>query len=447
MLVGMYYWREPLYLPADNFVKKEPFLRQKNHRMVVFIHGTFGAVLSLLDAPGVLHDSVKGSFYEKVVTRARSDQFFFKNQPLAQCGLISFEPSFECHESVGFFAAYPIAKTFDLMCDQVQKDAEQRHYYLFGWSGLLSQESRRQEALRLLNLLSEEVQKFKDQKIDPKITLICHSHGGNVALNLGLFVSFLRGENLSSVRGVVHARSYKKLRSLLDVLPDRQSVIHKQDMQKWDYKPNVPSWNIDQVVLLATPIQPETDAAIFSSFFNRVYNCYSYADAVQVSDWISTKRYFSERRFARIKRLLRRENQQLPGRLRQVRIMVGRQKDKAGKLIFRVSSQADPAHKDFWFLLFRRMKRNHLFKPLPVLTLFPLISDVLFKNDQLLDVDVNIVARSGELVAEVVRHNSCSICGESKISQKVFEVIRSQAGDWNGNERFFSRILRMLHFL
>ena len=419
----------------------------QTHRIVVFVHGTFGAVLSLLDAPAVLRDKVKGSFYEKVVSKAREDQFFFRSQPLHQCGLISFEPSFDRHESVGFFAAYPIAKTFDAMCEQTSNAAEQRHYYLFGWSGLLSQASRLQEAVRLLNQLSEEVKKFKEQGVDPKITLLCHSHGGNIALNMGLIVSFLRGEELSAVRGVMHEKSYKKLRLMLDFLPERDVVCDKKDQTQWDYAPQAPAWNIDQAVLLATPIQPETDAGALSSFFSRIYNCYSYGDSIQISDWISTSRYFSERRFTRIRRILRRENQQMPERLRQIRIMVGRQKNHAGELTPTASGYADPTHKDFWFLLFRRMGRPHLFKPLPVLTLFPLICDVLQKNDQLVDVDVNIASRGGSLSFEVLNHNGRAIIAASKLPHEVFESIRVRASAWGGGGGFFGRLLRMLHLL
>src|SRR3990172_6864759 len=59
------------------------------------------------------------------------------------------------------------------------------HFYLFAWSGQLSFQARQEAAQHLHNelniLISEYLAKYGSS---PEITLITHSHGGNVALNL-----------------------------------------------------------------------------------------------------------------------------------------------------------------------------------------------------------------------------------------------------------------------
>jgi len=430
------------------FSQKNTHDSAKNHRIIIFVHGTFGAILSLLDAPAVLRDKIGGSFYAKAVDNIRKAQFFFRSQPLHHCGLVPFEPSFDSSGSVGFFAAYPIAQSYEEIAQQSQSAAEKRHYYLFGWSGMLSQSSRQQEAVRLLNELSEEIKKFKERGIEPKISVFCHSHGGNLVLNVGMLVSLLRGEVLSQAPGVVHDKHLRKLRRLLGRLPAREHVASDiKGPSRWDFCPETPAWDIDQLVLLATPVQPETDAGIFSSAFKKIYHCYSYGDLVQVSDFISTSRYFSERRFNRLAQKLHRAGQTLPEKLLQIRMMVGKKMAHDEQRILSAPASFDPSHKDFWFLMLKQTQLNHVFRPLPLVSFLPVVVDLVSGDTVHTDVDVNIAQRPAGLSFELLSHNQYAIMASRVLSRDFFESVRTRASKWSEFKGIFASVLQSLHLL
>lgn len=102
--------------------------------------------------------------------------------------------------------------------------------YTFGWSGLLKHTARLEAAQDLYTCLDTLRQKH------PKapITLITHSHGGNVALCL-------------------------------------PQVAHS-------------AFQIHQLILLACPVQKETAQAVDSNLFNEVYSFHSHHDLLQVAD-------------------------------------------------------------------------------------------------------------------------------------------------------------------
>lgn len=112
------------------------------------------------------------------------------------------------------------------------------HFYTFGWSGDLSfaerYESGKRLYLDLVVLVEEYTHKFG---VEPKIRLITHSHGGNVALNLAQA-----------------QRAYQK------------------------------NLAIDELVLLACPIQEKTACLVQNALFKKVYSLYSSLDVLQVVD-------------------------------------------------------------------------------------------------------------------------------------------------------------------
>jgi pimeloyl-ACP methyl ester carboxylesterase len=125
--------------------------------------------------------------------------------------------------------------------------------YLFGWSGSLSFQERKKAAVDLYNWL---------KKIDGPITIIGHSHGGNVALNL-VQVAEERGDT---------------------------------------------TFAIDTLILLAVPVQVVTEHYVSSPIFKRVFSFYSRSDFTQTMDpeglykeWGKSarlqKRIFSRRTF------------------------------------------------------------------------------------------------------------------------------------------------------
>lgn len=134
------------------------------------------------------------------------------------------------------------------------------HFYVFGWSGNLSFADRETAAQKLYSELKELVARYHVQHgITPRIRLITHSHGGNVALNLA------------------------KIQNPADGI------------------------TIAQAILLASPVQKETASYANDPFFEKVYALYSTMDNLQVMDpqgmyktaHNSTRHLeFSKRRFA-----------------------------------------------------------------------------------------------------------------------------------------------------
>jgi hypothetical protein len=432
-------------------------VEKKVHRLIVFVHGTFGSSLSLLDAPSVIRDDLKGSVYAKTARSMRKDQFFFSTQPLMGRGLVGFQPSFDRKKNGEFFAAYPIAKSFDLMCDSTIKKNESKHYYAFGWSGLLSQEKRRREALRFLNELSEEVHRFNAKGIQPKVTLLCHSHGGNLALNMGLLVAFLREEKVFDFAFLEQLKIKEKIIKMFESLPEKKDSAISLGQKKWDYKPAIPLWNIDELVLLGTPVQPETDFGILASFFESILHCYSFADKVQATDWISTSRYYSEQRFDHLEKALALESKNLPVSFKQLRIMIDREISDEGKFIFKVDKNkkrtlaslligniyeeiddVDPTHKELWFLVSPKKGDKSLLKPLPFLVCMPLIKD-LFDSVNGGDFDLNVSCKGESFCLDFSEHNQGTVIGWKNIPLNLFESIKKQASSWETDAEFLSR--------
>lgn len=134
------------------------------------------------------------------------------------------------------------------------------NFYLFGWSDKLSFKQRKQAAKELHNALNLLADYKNTHGVTPRIRIITHSHGGNVALNLAHFIS------------------------------DDHLVI-------------------DELVLLACPVQEQTKRLIEKPCFKKLYSFYSTRDMLQVldpqgmyvEDWEDIdfeKDIFSQRKFS-----------------------------------------------------------------------------------------------------------------------------------------------------
>lgn len=138
--------------------------------------------------------------------------------------------------------------------------ADPKHYpsgtmYLFGWNGDLSFKERMGAAVLLHRELCDVINQYEQKyKVKPKIRIITHSHGGNVVLNMA---------NLKNEQNLV----------------------------------------IDELILLACPVQKETVDFILSPMFKEVFVLYSSTDLLQVIDpqglynWSNDRPIFSEREF------------------------------------------------------------------------------------------------------------------------------------------------------
>jgi hypothetical protein len=123
----------------------------------------------------------------------------------------------------------------------VAMDATQfctEQFYCFGWSGVLSHDERCAAAEELYQSITDlciHYQKIYNQL--PRITIITHSHGGNVALLLG------------------------------------------------DCAQKTPAlWTIARLVFLACPVQTNTMDLIAAPLFEKIYSLHSHDDILQVLD-------------------------------------------------------------------------------------------------------------------------------------------------------------------
>lgn len=111
-------------------------------------------------------------------------------------------------------------------------------FYLFGWSGALSFKERENAARKLYaDLKSIRETYIKNYSSEPYIRILSHSHGGNIAL-------------------------------LLDRVKD----------------PSDSNFFINELVLLACPVQTQTMHCAQAATFGKVYSLYSMLDVLQIVD-------------------------------------------------------------------------------------------------------------------------------------------------------------------
>jgi hypothetical protein len=316
--------------------------------ITVFIHGSFSLRphLGVRNIFKMLYDTIEESIYYRSTEINRRDPFFYKNQAMAGLGLHKIN-IYDLHKNA---AAPVLAASFEEMSLRAGYPKTDE-YYTFGWSGLISNKLRFLEGSFLYQDLQKIFKKYKDAGYRPRIRLIGYSHGGNLALQLG--------------------------------------AIYKT-------KSKDEHFFIDELWLLGTPIQVETDYLINSPVFKKVFNFYSRADKVQTLDFFSFKRFFSQKKFSK------RNNFKIPEKLYQVRIKitkfepiskkyVDKKLTDPGSLRYFKEVNYDPGHFELWFMGWTILtyRQTFPFYPLPILTFLPLVTGFIEKNE---DVPHDIVA-------------------------------------------------------
>ncbi len=317
--------------------------------ITVFIHGSVSLRrrLGIRNIFKMLYDTIEESVYYRSTEINRRDPFFYKNQAMFGLGLHKID-IYDLHKN----AAAPIlAASFEeisLRAGYPKTD----EYYTFGWSGLISNKLRFLEGAFLYQDLEKIFKKYEKEGYTPRIRLIGYSHGGNLALQLG--------------------------------------AIYKTKKESEHF-------HIEELWLLGTPIQVETDYLINSPIFNKVFNFYSRADKVQTLDFFSFKRFFSQKKFSK------RSNFKIPEKLYQVRIKITKHEPKLKRRQKKLADldlasvcrfkevNYDPGHFELWFMGWTILtyRQTFPFYPLPTLTFLPFITRFVEKNS---DVPHDIVA-------------------------------------------------------
>jgi hypothetical protein len=222
--------------------------------LTVLIHGTVGSVC-LMHHRKLAHkkwselSSKWGAQWQQVYRQQPILRHFwpmqdFGLQMLDQQKLTAWHTGI-AHSDDYKFAIYPIALAFD----SLHISSNKKLYASFGWTGILHDELRTLASQELYAQLCGWKDSVIAQGDEPRVHLVAHSHGGNVALKLaGLENSLKRG------------------------------------------------LSIETLVMWGTPIQEETIYFAESPFFKTIINCYSPYDIIQMGDAFSTKNGRSKQR-------------------------------------------------------------------------------------------------------------------------------------------------------
>lgn len=147
---------------------------------------------------------------------------------------------FHCNQGLHKFDALDTSFHHRKICDYLIAADAQRfqsdHLYLFGWSGKLNVHEREKAAENLSHEIKNLIESYeRTYGITPFVRIITHSHGGNVVLNMAKFD---------------HASAFV----------------------------------VDELILLACPVQKKTAHLIKSPLFKTIYSFYSVVDMIQVAD-------------------------------------------------------------------------------------------------------------------------------------------------------------------
>jgi hypothetical protein len=417
----------------------------KKTTMTIFVHGSFGSLLGFLSLGDVLSDRISGTTYRNVTKKMRMDDFFFKDQPILDRGLKYIKPTlYPADVQNRKYAIYPVAKAYELIAQAVSPHQESDLFYTFGWTGTISQHSRRFEAVRFYNALTEELARLQRQNVIPKIRMIAHSHGGNLCLNLAAIQTILEtnifDKNHLFSKDPDEQESIVKMLEIFQTLNTQEIAKMRPDQKAYDYLPTTSALHIDELIMLGTPIQPETESFCYSPLFDTVYNLYSDEDIVQKIDWVSSKKGLSS---ARITKANQRTGK--AAHLKQAKIITHIEQTNnpqttpaseqsmlqdllAGKNIFARGS-ADPTHKELWFFTWQDDPHgfNLPIAPLPIVTLIPMITQALQETKSN---DVTITLKQTDTSFSVIASNQKEQLATTTIPRKIITTLQQQAQAW-----------------
>lgn len=423
----------------------------QEHWINIFIHGTFNCGIGLLNVFDVINDEIVGTGYAKRIKKIRKDPFFYQEQAILQRGLVKLSSESLIEKLENKLAIYPIMSAFEDVSNIIESSNQiVNHYYSFGWTGLISQNFRRKEALRLYNAINEEVEEFAKKGIKPKIRLLAHSHGGNVCLNLAaineamantksymkLDFGFVTPEDYRSIA----IDSVEQMKKLIFSTQIKEKAKTLKGQKIFDYIPGEDPLIIDEFLAFGTPLQIETCYLFFSNTFRKSFNIYSSQDYVQTMDIISTKKYLNKQRIScSLKNPC--------NRFIQLKIMGDRSVDKLGteeekeevsillnflSNIFSTSKESrDPSHKDLWFFAWNPefTQPNYIFSPIPMVVFTPLILN-LIKNEPHDDLDLNIRVDNDFFIFDLLKHSSAVVLAEVKLPMKFFSEVKEKCLKW-----------------
>jgi hypothetical protein len=304
---------------------------------IILVHGTVKPVeLSFANLIKIMRNNIDNSIYVQTAALVRSDPFFYQGQAIQELGLKRIDEHSLSKGSSCLARLYEEQYKF-------LKNKTQRHYYTFGWDGLLNTRKRYEAAKIFHRDLTAEVKKLRSEGLNPKIKVVAYSHGANVALNLA-------------------------------AVQDDDPAL----------KENL--FHIDELIMLGAPILRSTDYLVSHPIFKKVFNLYSTEDSIQTMDMFSTRELFSNQRFSN------RSKFKVPQKVTQVRLRTVRKIKGLDKLKempehpYQVLSKRkiklshrDSGHTELWSFKWGAYwyRKNYPLAPLPTATLVPSILHAL----------------------------------------------------------------------
>jgi hypothetical protein len=288
-----------------------------------------------------MNDQVLHTQYAKGIELMRRTEFFYWGQAMQGFGLQEIDIN-----NIGpRQASAALGKIYQEMENVYGDSSIEHHFYTFGWSGLLSHKQRFYDAHEFFIALESLLRQFAEQGKYPKIRIIGYSHGGNVALDLGL----------------VRQKFYPKSKLI-----------------------------IDELILLGVPLITETEGLINDPIFKEIYNVTSPHDRIQTIDLFSSNRIFSHKYFKNHRNL------RIPENVTQISLKCmqpitsskGCQKEEKRRICrrdtsnpaiisgnSRLLSNVSPGHIELWFFGWtpQHYRKNFILYPLPTLVTLPYI--------------------------------------------------------------------------
>ncbi|MGD1997572.1 MAG: hypothetical protein PVJ92_01515 [Candidatus Dependentiae bacterium] len=459
-------------------IKEVTAAEGKQPWMVIFMHGSFGTMFGLMSFFKVMRDDVENTTYKKMSSHMRHDPFFHQLQPILAPGLHRFEPTFNppaAEENKHHLAVFPVSAAYKHLHEQMRSESEKHYFYTFGWSGLVSQQRRRREAVRFYNMLHQEYHRFLKQGITPKIRILVHSHGGNVALNMA-GVSHLMEAGLNNIPDAKtyadkdERESLEELHKVLVQLPKKEKTKQLPHQKKWDFMPPRSPLRVDEMVLLGTPVQAETAHFFTYPFFKKIYHVYSAGDSIQGFDWVSTKRYNPEQRLPFTPTNTNPDNTVVQVRLtmnknKPVSENEGEVKEESpqpaveGSVFSNVLGALfgakkgdgipDPGHKELWFMGWKgqgneESAQRHI-QPYPYVILWPLIQQLVDKHPDLHDVDVRLKFKEEKISLVCHPHGSTTKRHKVFLPRAEINALQEKAHAWEPTNVSREHEMNILH--
>ncbi len=426
----------------------------ENCYMNVFVHGSFSSFLGFLSLPNLMKDTVKDTTYCNVTKQLRNDEAFYTTQPMLKRGLVKLEPSY-VKESVNNkpYAAYPIIKAFQDVLAYACPEQKENYFYTFGWSGLISQSSRRYEAIRFYNALCQELENFHKKGIYPKIRIITHSHGGGLCLNMAGVSRVLHNNAWHKEKVYSQNKNEQEtLTAITDIfkeLTNKDLAEKKADQKALSYVPTNKHLKIAELILLGTPLQPETEHFFASPFFEKIYHIYSDEDVAQRLDWVSSKELWSNQRLSTT--ITPTVAQSTLPKVTQIRIILDKnnisemnnpptnQKPSTWEHIvsaFSGRQTRNPTHEELWFLTWQEKTNCTFLSPLPISILTPFLIKKMDTMNEYTDIDVYCLPDGDSIKIRTTPYKKETVTiQEQSIPQTLIKEIQKKIEPWRADAK------------